>query len=293
MQQLTRMLLACVLLVGCSVGGAQPAALTSEPLPTPTPTPPLAASARSTATPESTVSPSLPSPTLPAHSLPASPSPRAVESSATPAPEQQEFSINLYREGAFISQYTKYWCLPAAMQTMINMLAEGEPDTSRETQERLYWQARELSTETLRPNGKGAQPEGWANSLNAEGYGPYSVHVEPTLKEAVALAARQLRLTGKPVGLLTWRGAHSWSMSGFEATADPALTDDFEVTGVWIQDVWWPRVSTIWGESPEPNSLIAMDDLGEDLRRYRRPGRTFPDKDGQYVLIIPLEETAG
>ena len=40
----------------------------------------------------------------------------------------------------------------------------------------------------------------------------------------------QIRLTNRPVGLMTWRGAHSWVMSGFNATADPAVTDKFTVT---------------------------------------------------------------
>ncbi len=273
MNVLARLLLA-VLLAGCAAGGASAPA-----------TPPAGAALSSPATA------SAPPTATPA----ATPTARAtVEPTPTVAPIAPEpYAVNLYREGAFVSQFTDYWCLPAAMQTMMNIIDGAAPDTTRETQERLYWQARDLSTETLRPNGKGAQPEGWANSLNAEGYGPYEVRVEPTLEEAVALAARQLRLTGKPVGLLTWRGAHSWVMSGFEATADPLHFDDFEVTGVWIQDVWYPRVSRIWGESEPPDTLVPIEELGEDYRKYRRPYRRHPDKDGQYVLVVPLAETAG
>ena len=296
MNRLANIALACLLVAGCSAGAAQPPVGVAAP-PTGVPPAPTGAPAAPTASPRPTVAPS-PAVTPPAPTLPPEPS-LAATPGVTPSPsptaaaEAEPYSINLYREGAFVSQYTKYWCLPAAMQTMINMMSDGPLDTSEETQERLYWQARDLSTETLRPNGKGAQPEGWANSLNAEGYGPYAVRVEPTLKEAVVLAARQIRLTGKPVGLLTWRGAHSWSMSGFEASADPAVTDDVEVTGVWVQDVWWPRVSTIWGESDEPNTLVPIGDLREDYRKYRRPYRKFPDKDGRYVLVVPLAPDQG
>ena len=35
------------------------------------------------------------------------------------------------------------------------------------------------------------------------------------------IAAKAMRTTGKPVGLLMWRGRHAWVMSGFRATADP------------------------------------------------------------------------
>lgn len=296
MNRFASIALACLLVAGCSAGAAQAPVGVAPPAtgvgPARTAAPPTA-----TASPSPTVAPS-PAATPAAPSLPPEPAtshtPEATPSASPSAAAVAEpYSINLYREGAFVSQYTKYWCLPAAMQTMINMMSDGPLDTSEETQERLYWQARDLSTETLRPNGKGAQPEGWANSLNAEGYGPYAVRVEPTLEEAVELAARQIRLTGKPVGLLTWRGAHSWSMSGFEASADPAVTDDFEVTGVWVQDVWWPRVSTIWGESHEPNTLVPVGDLRADYRKYRRPYRKFPDKDGRYVLVVPLAAGQG
>lgn len=54
------------------------------------------------------------------------------------------------------------------------------------------------------------------------------------------LAAKAIRMTGRPVGLVVWRGAHSWVMSGFTATADPASADDFEVHKVFVQDPWFP-----------------------------------------------------
>jgi hypothetical protein len=178
------------------------------------------------------------------------------------------------------------------MQVMINIMSDGRPDTTRETQDRLYALAGELDGVDLPRRVRDVEPEGWANGLNAEGYGPFAVHAEPTREEAIAVAARQLRLTGKPVGLLTWRGAHSWVMSGFESTADPLLFDEFEVTAVWIQDVWWPRISTRWGKSDPPNTLVPVERLPKDYLKYRRPYGSFPDKDGQFVLVIPLPDGA-
>ena len=43
-------------------------------------------------------------------------------------------------------------------------------------------------------------------------------------------AAKRNRLTGKPVGLLVARGGHAWVMTGFQATADPALTSNYRLT---------------------------------------------------------------
>lgn len=82
-------------------------------------------------------------------------------------------------------------------------------------------------------------------------------------------------------------GAHSWVMSGFEATADPAYTDRYAVTGIYVQHVWYPRVSTIWGASPEPGSLVPVERLSEDLLQFRRPSMSYPDRDGRFVLILP------
>jgi len=57
--------------------------------------------------------------------------------------------------------------------------------------------------------------------------------------------------------------------------------------------VWWPRVSTIWGESDPPNTLVPFERLDQDYLKYRRPYGKFPDKDGQFVLVIPLEDETG
>ena len=147
--------------------------------------------------------------------------------------------------------------------------------------------ARQRSTPKF--NGKGAEPEGWAAGLTKLGFGRYVVAVRPNRRAAIEAAARALRLTGRPVGILAWRGAHSWVMSGFRATADPAFTDNFRVTHVNIQDVWYPRVSSIWGASRPPNSLVPVARLPEDILPWRRPDRRHPDKDGRYVLVLPVE----
>lgn len=285
--KLIALALVAAVLVGCSAGVGQPSARPSLGA---SPTPAQAALPSATPEPAATAVPT-PSPPPAAGPTP-SPLPRPSPS-ATPEPEPEPFGMNLYREGAFVSEYTPYYCLPAAMQVMINIMGDDRMDTSRETQERLYELAGELDGVDLPRRVHDVEPEGWSRGLESEGYGRWEVRAEPTRRDAIRLAARQIRLTGKPVGLLTWRGAHSWVMSGFEATADPLQHDDFEVTGAWIQDVWWPRVSTIWGESDPPNTLVPFERLDQDYLKYRRPYGKFPDKDGQFVLVIPLEDDVG
>ncbi len=228
-----------------------------------------------------------------------SPSPRAPTTAPTagptlepspaldPPPREGPFEIDLYEKGDFVSEASKIWCVPAAMQTMVNIMSPGADDSTA-IQKRYYALARKLSPPTL--EGAGAEPEGWAAALDRLGYGPYAVAVEPTRASAIHAAARALRMTGRPVGLLVWRGAHSWVMSGFRATADPALTDDFTVTHVVIEDVWYPRISSIWGRSRPPDSLVPVGLLPEDYLRWKRPTGPYPGKDGKFVLVVP---TAG
>ena len=76
-------------------------------------------------------------------------------------------------------------------------------------------------------------------------------------------------------------------MSGFTATADPAQTDGFAVTAVRIEDVWYPRLSTIWGYSRPPDALVPVGLLPEDYLPWKRPSGPYPGKDGQFVVVIP------
>ena len=114
--------------------------------------------------------------------------------------------------------------------------------------------------------------------------------VSTARRQAVQAAAQAIRLTGRPAGLLVWRGAHSWVMSGFQATADPAVTDDFTVTDVNIEDVWYQYVSSIWGKSRPPDALVPFDELKDDYLKWRRPTRRYRDMDGQFVTILPVPE---
>lgn len=235
---------------------------THRPIATTTPTPP-------TATP-------VPSPT-----------PRATPK-LRPRPRKGPFRMDLYRRGAFVSQFESWYCLPAAMQTMINIMSPGRPDRTRRTQARLYRLARRHSTDRL--DGKGAEPIGWARALEHLGFGAWEVKAYRTRGQAVKAAVKALRMTGRPVGMLTWRGAHSWVMSGFRATADPALTNRYQVTSIAIQDVWYPRVSSIWGPSDGPDTWMRVQDLGRDFLRYNRWTVRYPGLDGRYVVVLPVPQ---
>jgi hypothetical protein len=190
--------------------------------------------------------------------------------------------MDLYRRGAFVSELRSIWCVPASMQTSLNMI-RSRTDSSFATQARLDVLARSLWP----PTDAGAEPEGWARGMTKLGAGPYLVVTEPSVVAAIHVAARAERLTRRPVGLLVWRGAHAWLMSGFRATADPASTATYRVTAVDIEDVWYPRISSIWGRSRRPDSLVPVASLAGDFLPWHRPTGADPGYDGKYVLVLP------
>ncbi len=222
-----------------------------------------------------------------------------------PRPAAGPFAMNLYRRGDFVSQQTQYWCVAASAQTMINIMEPDSADRTRRYQRRLQFQARRLDQDDdgfwrrlmgedrWRKGHHGLGLQDWAGLLNANGYGPYHVDRAETRKQAIRKAARAIRLTGKPAGLVVWRGAHAWVMSGFEATADPAFTNAYKVTRVYIQDPWYPAVSTIWGASRPPNAAVPVKALARDFLRYDRPLRRHPKRDGRFMLVLPTATDAG
>ncbi len=218
--------------------------------------------------------------TSPGASAPIAPSP-------SPTPTPGPFAMDLYQKGDFVGEFTDTWCVPAAMQTSMNIMSTGA-DVSKAMQTRLWHLAYSLAP------GKagGADPEGWAEGLAQLGYGNYAVDAVPTLKAAVHEVVRQIRLTGRPAGLVVWKGWHSWVVSGFKATADPAVTDSFTVTALYIEDVWYPRVSSLWsqtrgGHSRPPDSLVPVSALPQDFLPWKQ-WTSYPGKDGKFVVVIPV-----
>jgi hypothetical protein len=243
------------------------------------------------ATPSVTLPPTLAEPTptpVPASTEPSPDTTPKPTARLDPPPRPGPFSMNLYHRGDFATQVSKIYCVPGAMQTMMNVMDRGATRASRTVQDRLYKMARRLSTDRLR--GQGAEPEGWARGLERLGYGGYEVVVAGSRTGAIRAAARALRMTERPVGLLVWRGAHAWVMTGFKATADPAKTEKFEVTHVRIVDVWYPRVSSIWGASVKPNTLVPAGKLKEDYLPWRRPLMRYPDKDRRFIVVAPVAD---
>jgi hypothetical protein len=197
------------------------------------------------------------------------------------------YALDLGTRGDFVAQTNFVQCVGASMQMMLNMMRPGA-DRTAATQLRLQELAREWSGK--RPDGldrQGASVRGWAAGLNLLGAGPYRLVGTTTIEEALITAARAMRKTGKPVGLLMWRGRHAWVMSGFRATGDPVLPGT-RVTGALVEDPLYPNGSSVWGPSPKPGETLTVAELGRQFVPRRSSSRWgMADLSGKYVLVLP------
>ena len=197
------------------------------------------------------------------------------------------YALDLGSRADFVAQTNFVQCVGASMQMMLNMIQPGS-DRSAATQLRLQKLARDWSPQ--RPDGRerqGASVRGWAAGLNLVGAGPYRIVGTTTLDEALLVAARAMRKTGRPVGLLMWRGRHAWVMSGFRASGDPLVNGSL-VTRVLVEDPLYPHGSSVWGSSPAPGASLTPEELGRQFvpRRASSPwGMT--SLSGKYVLVVP------
>ncbi len=267
-----RLALIATLLAACQVGSAaeRPAAADrGEDAPVAV----VAATALPTAFPTARPTPTV-RPTV-AHS----PTPTPIPTPTPPPPTA--FAFNLYQEGDFVPQYTFEWCVGASIQMAYNMVA-ADTRASREDQETLWEHARSRSSNSF----NGANPRGWATVLNEIGIGPYELVSVPDYDDALRTAAAAIRDTGRPVGLVMWRGRHAWVMSGFESMGDPATHPDFRVTGVRVLDPLFPYGSGTWGPSPAPNSLISPEELAKQFV-IREPRRWSSEFGAGYLLVLP------
>ena len=235
------------------------AAPTIAPTPSPTPTP--------TATPT-------PNPT---------PEPTLV-----PSPAKGPFLIDVYRPGTFVSQMNRDYCMAGAIQNMVNIIGPGSDQTTVR-QQQIANLAASLTTRDDSHNG-GFGPGGWALTMPQLGAGQYKLVIDSTFDQAMHDATLALARTARPVGLLTWWGAHSWVMTGFRADADPLLfPDTFVLKGAFIVDPFYPRVSSIWGQTLGPDTFRDMAAMAHNYIGWKRPEGRYPDRDGKWLLVIPVD----
>src|SRR4051794_14129947 len=194
-------------------------------------------------------------------------------------------SDNLYRSGVFSTQRTMSWCVGASIQMMLNIV-RGTSDQTKANQEAYFDYARHNDAYTPADGANGTDPQGWSAALVHYGAGRYSDIKNDRFRRAVRDAARRLRQTGKPVGLIVAHSNHAWVMTGFTANTDPALDSRATISSVYVMGPLYPR-SAHNGYDPAPNTQISYERLKSYLTRYYDSLGPDNEWEGSFVTILP------
>ncbi len=193
--------------------------------------------------------------------------------------------VDLYRTGVFSTQKTWYWCTAADLQMMRNIV-HHKTKHSKAQQRRFfgYMRAHERYRIPLRD---GVDPAGWAAGLRHFVDPRYRLVSSGSFKAALRSAVRNLRRTELPVAIAVAHGDHAWVLTGFTATADPAVTDRFKVTGVRVSGPLWGLQSRAYGYDMHPDKKITR----QQFRRFFTPwhyagiGMVW---EGRWVSVQPI-----
>jgi hypothetical protein len=233
--RLPRVILATA--VGLSVLGATPWSVLadetpapSEPSPTASVTPTLDTAADPTATPSPAPTPTpAPDPTPAPAAAPeptSAPADHTPEPTPTPAPTTTPTpssgtviqSRNLYRYSAMVRQYTSYFCVPATVQSIANLVL-GTSNRTYSRQAYIYKLTRLHNR--YRYATLGNDPQGWAWTLRYFTNGkPYYPRAYTNKQQAINSIWASIARTRNPVGVTVYAGTHAWVVLGYKLTYD-------------------------------------------------------------------------
>ena len=240
-------------------------------------------------TPEPSAAPT-PPPTL-------EPSATATPSPTPPVRAPVDVALVDDHAAVFASQLTEKDCAVAGTQMVLAILGLG--DTSEAFQQEIKDRIGEWESAADSLNG-GWGPAAVGLALAAYGATGYEVRAYDTYADALRDSAIAISELDKPVVMFPWWGAHTWVMTGYRADADPTLFDDARITGAYILDPWYPRVSSIWGASDGPGNFEDLAELERNWPAFQgppgyeqigpgwtRPEGAYPDRDGRFVVLVP------
>jgi hypothetical protein len=194
--------------------------------------------------------------------------------------------INLYRDGVFTTQASWLYCTAADVQIMKNMI-EGTEDHSSAAQTTYFDWMRTQNRYDL-PLSAGVDPAGWTAGMRHFVHDRYRLVSSDSFGHSLQLAAQRMRVTNLPVALAVAHGNHGWVLNGFTATADPAVTTDFEITSVSLTGPLWGLQSKNGYDMP-PNTTLTVDQLRTYFTRWHYDPLPMI-WDGTFVSIQPLND---
>ena len=252
-----------------------------EPSPTIEPSPSVEPSPSEAPAPSEAPSPTVaPTPSVAIEALDATPPPDPTSAPAAPAPTVEPTpapileSFLVYRRSAIVRQYTSYWCVPAAVQTMMNLL-RGESNTSYLRQSVLYRQIRQHNRYSYSTLGNDVQ--GWAWALRQYTYKPYYARAYLSKTVALDVIVDSLKRTRHPVGVTVKAGTHAWIVLGYRASVDP-VTSKRTILGFYVSGpLGYPA-------DPYPYRYLTLAAFNKVYTRYHEWQRRVI-WEGMYVVV--------
>jgi hypothetical protein len=270
---------------------------------------------RWTARIENIIDPPPDRPTIPTVVVTPQPSPSptpevtlAPSASPTPSPTPMPrvaVNVNLAPEpdAVFQSQLTTEDCAVAGTQFVLAILGLG--DNSPEFQQQIKNRIGEWESVNDSLNG-GWGPDAVRKALAAYGEPGYREFAYHSYADALRDSAIAISEMNKPVVMFPWWGAHTWVMTGYQADADPTTFDDAAISGAYILDPWYPRFSSIWGQSDPPGNFENLAELERNWPAFEgppghvsigpgwsRPEGAYPNRDGRFVVLLPTTPRDG
>ncbi len=189
-------------------------------------------------------------------------------------------SVDLSRSEANVLQYTNYWCVPAATQTMINLVT-GASDRSRATQSRLAAEIQRANLYDCSTNGNDVR--GWSRVLTARlgAARAYADQSYTSRSTAYAAIVEAMDRTKRPVGMVIDEGTHAWTVVGFTVRETSGVPGSRVILGFTVVG---PLGSP---KDPWPKKYYTVDQLASRFTRYHEWQRSVP-WEGKYVIVAPL-----
>jgi hypothetical protein len=272
--------------LGVAILGAMPwSAAADESLPpeSPEPTATTEPTPSPTTSPEPTPAPAAaPEPTTAPASDPTqtpSPATNTPDPTATPTPSPPSYtlaSINLYRSTAMVRQYTSYWCVPATVQSMANLILRTS-NRSYSRQGYIYKLTRLHNR--YRYVTKGNDPQGWAWSLRYfTGGRNYQARAYSDKTAAINSIAASIARTKHPVGVTVYAGKHAWVVLGYKQTYDRDEPSKKTLLGLYVSG---PLGTT---RDRWPYKYLTVAQFREVFTRYHEWQRSVP-WEGRWVVV--------
>jgi hypothetical protein len=206
-------------------------------------------------------------------------------------------------DAVFTSQLTTEDCAVAGTQFVLTILGLGQ--NTQAFQQEIKNRIGEWESLNDSLNG-GWGPDAVRKALAAYGEPGYREFAYDSYTDALRDSAIAISEMNKPVVMFPWWGAHTWVMTGYRADADPTVFDDAAISGAYILDPWYPRVSSIWGASDPPGNFEDLAELERNWPVYQgppghvsigpgwsRPEGAYPSRDGRFVVLMPTTPRDG